>query len=557
VNELFGRPPRNATAAARADRRARRVGSAHADNAAPSLLGGFVLVRGHDPLDVIGLPVPAALRVAVVHPRLPRRNGAARALLRGHLSIEQAVATRAIWRAGDGPVPNDLELVGRASKTSFAEPRAAHSRICGRQGAARRGRARLLDLRVGAPLFALPTATSRRRASPPRCATFPGGRRLESEFRRTRERGRRVPWPRAHDPSAPGTAPSVTFKEALPAASRLMAASTSRRRSRPIGREKLAAWRGLPIGEVAVGVLSHLVGDEFDRGTLERLTRDAFDFPAPTVPIADGLSVLELFRADARLQGLRSAVLARVFGSLLTERGGRATILVATSGDTGSAVARGFHGVPRVRVVVLYPAGKVSPFQEAQMATLGGNVSAIRVPGTFDDCQRLVKQALLDEGLAGLGLSSANSINIGRLLPQSVYYVASWLATAGMRRARSSSRAEREPRQSGRGVCPTARGSVWPVHRRDERQCRARTTCGPGPTAPARRNDASNAMDVGDPSASASVADSLRGARRAARQHRRIAIGDETRRTIREVYRESGYLLDPHSAVGVAASGGR
>ena len=150
------------------------------------------------------------------------------------------------------------------------------------------------------------------------------------------------------------------------------------------------------------------------------------------MPIADGLSVLELFHGPTlAFKDFGARFLARVFGSLLTERDGRATILVATSGDTGSAVAQGFHGVPRVRVVVLYPAGKVSPFQEAQMATLGGNVTAVRVPGTFDDCQRLVKEAFLDERLAGLGLSSANSINIGRLLPQAVYYVSSWLAAGG------------------------------------------------------------------------------------------------------------------------------
>ncbi len=227
-------------------------------------------------------------------------------------------------------------------------------------------------------------------------------------------------------------APPVTFKEALlgglaPDGGLYLPTSIP-----PVEQETLASWRGLPIAEVAVRVVSHLVGDEFDRGTLERLTREAFDFPAPTVPIADGLSVLELFHGPTlAFKDFGARFLARVFGSLLDERGDRATILVATSGDTGSAVAQGFYGVPRVRVVVLYPAGKVSPFQEAQMATLGGNVTAIRVPGTFDDCQRLVKEAFLDERLAGLGLSSANSINIGRLLPQAVYYVASWLAAGG------------------------------------------------------------------------------------------------------------------------------
>ena len=122
--------------------------------------------------------------------------------------------------------------------------------------------------------------------------------------------------------------------------------------------------------------------------------------------------------------------LARLFSEILRDEEARATVLVATSGDTGSAVARGFAGVPRTRVVVLYPAGKVSPFQEAQMATIGGNVTAVRVHGVFDDCQRLVKAAMLDAELAPLRLSSANSINIGRLLPQMFYYVSAQLAAA-------------------------------------------------------------------------------------------------------------------------------
>ena len=142
--------------------------------------------------------------------------------------------------------------------------------------------------------------------------------------------------------------------------------------------------------------------------------------------------MLELFHGPTlAFKDFGARFLARAFGHVLAARGDHATILVATSGDTGSAVALGFHGVPRVRVVVLYPAGKVSPFQEAQMATLGGNVTAVRVPGTFDDCQRLVKQAFLDPSLGDLNLSSANSINIGRLLPQAVYYFASWLALGG------------------------------------------------------------------------------------------------------------------------------
>jgi len=356
-------------------------------------------------------------------------------------------------------------------------------------------------------------------------------------------------------------APPVTFREALlgglaPDGGLYLPTSIP-----PIDRQAMVSWRGLPIGDVAVRVLSHLVGDEFDRGTLERLTREAFDFPAPTVPIGNDISVLELFHGPTlAFKDFGARFLARVFGSLLAERGGRATILVATSGDTGSAVAQGFHGVPRVRVVVLYPAGRISPFQEAQMATLGGNVTAVRVPGTFDDCQRLVKEAFLDESLAGLGLSSANSINIGRLLPQAVYYVASWLAAGGdeagdvvfavpsgnLGNLTAGVIAQRLGVPVGRFVAATNLNAVLPDYLRTGTY-RARAA---HPTL-------SNAMDVGDPSNFPRLAQIHAEALDALRSNIvGFAISeDETRRTIRETYRQAGYLLDPHSAVGVAAAG--
>jgi threonine synthase len=272
------------------------------------------------------------------------------------------------------------------------------------------------------------------------------------------------------------------------------------------------------------------------------------------------LSVLELFHGPTlAFKDFGARFLARVFGHLLRERGDHATILVATSGDTGSAVAQGFHGVPRVRVVVLYPAGKVSPFQEAQMATLGGNVTAVRVPGTFDDCQRLVKQAFLDDRLAGLNLSSANSINIGRLLPQAVYYVASWLdagadasgdvvfavpsgnlgnLTAGVIAARLGLPVRRF-------LAATNLNDVLPDYLRTG-------VYRPRPARPT----ISNAMDVGDPSNLPRLIEIHGGELDALRANVvGLSISEaETRRTIRETYREAGYLLDPHGAVGVAAA---
>ncbi len=356
------------------------------------------------------------------------------------------------------------------------------------------------------------------------------------------------------------TAPTVTFREALLRGLAPDGGLYIPIQLPPVPPGVLASWRGLPLGEVAVRVLSHLVGDEFDRAAFDALVREAFNFPAPTVALGPRLSVLELFHGPTMaFKDFGARFLARTFGHLLAERGDHATILVATSGDTGSAVAQGFFGVPRVDVVVLYPAGKVSRFQEAQMATLGGNVRALRVPGTFDDCQRLVKQAFLDDRLAPLNLSSANSINIGRLLPQAVYYVASWLDGGGpeagevvfavpsgnLGNLTAGVIAQQLGLPVGRFVAASNVNDVLPDYL-------ATGTY----TAKAAVATISNAMDVGDPSNFPRL--SQLHAEALARLRGNLAgwsvTEEETRRTIRQVYRDRGYVLDPHAAVGVAAA---
>jgi threonine synthase len=169
-------------------------------------------------------------------------------------------------------------------------------------------------------------------------------------------------------------------------------------------------------------ILHRLLGDEFPRAVVEDLARSAFTFPAPLVKVNERISSLELFHGPTlAFKDFGARFLARVLA--LGAGGHRRTVLTATSGDTGAAVAQAFHGLPGVQVVVLYPAGRVSPLQERQFATCGGNVLALAVDGVFDDCQRLVKGAFEDaELVTRLGLTSANSINIARLLAQSLYY---------------------------------------------------------------------------------------------------------------------------------------
>jgi len=177
-------------------------------------------------------------------------------------------------------------------------------------------------------------------------------------------------------------------------------------------------------------ILHRLLGDEFPRAVVDELAHSAFTFPAPLVKVSERISALELFHGPTlAFKDFGARFLARVLA--LGVRSHRRTVLTATSGDTGAAVASAFHGLAGVQVVVLYPAGRVSPLQERQFATCGDNVLALAVDGAFDDCQRLVKGAFEDTELVSrLGLTSANSINIARLLAQTLYYFEAAAQTA-------------------------------------------------------------------------------------------------------------------------------
>ena len=178
---------------------------------------------------------------------------------------------------------------------------------------------------------------------------------------------------------------------------------------------------------LAEAVLTRWLAPEIPPARLAEIARDALAFPVPLVPLPGkawaGVSVLELFHGPTlSFKDFGARTMARLMGHFLEDSEDRLTILVATSGDTGSAVADGFAGMDDVRVVLLYPKGQVSPTQERQLIVRRPGVRTFAVEGTFDDCQRMVKAAFVDPETAALGLSSANSINVGRLLPQMLYY---------------------------------------------------------------------------------------------------------------------------------------
>jgi threonine synthase len=176
--------------------------------------------------------------------------------------------------------------------------------------------------------------------------------------------------------------------------------------------------------EIAFRVIKPYVGNTIDDATLFQIVSEAVNFPIPLVKVNDKISSLELFHGPTlAFKDVGARFMSRCLGHFVKDDTRKVTVLVATSGDTGGAVANGFYAVEGVDVIILYPSGKVSPVQEKQLTTLGKNIKALEVQGTFDDCQQMVKQAFTDKGInEKLFLTSANSINVARWLPQQFYY---------------------------------------------------------------------------------------------------------------------------------------
>jgi threonine synthase len=310
--------------------------------------------------------------------------------------------------------------------------------------------------------------------------------------------------------------------------------------------------------ESALWAAERLLADMLPRDMLRRITAEALDFDAPLVEVEDGVFVLELFHGPSlAFKDVGARFMARAMAAL-DPGGERRTVLVATSGDTGGAVAAAFHGLERFRVVVLFPRHGISVGQRRQMTTLGGNVVAVSVAGTFDDCQRLAKGAFADRDLGeACGLTSANSINVGRLLPQAFYYVHA-AARLGWRERPATfvvpsgnlgnlcagllARRAGMPAAGFVAACNPNRPFIDYLETGAYR---------PRPSTPSL----SNAMDVGDPS----NLERIRWMYGDDVTRLRHDVGgvarddDETRACIGAVYRRTGRALDPHTAVAWSA----
>ena len=315
--------------------------------------------------------------------------------------------------------------------------------------------------------------------------------------------------------------------------------------------------RSLSFPELACEVGGLFLGEDVLPDALAEIAHGALDFPVPLISLSERLHILELFHGPTlAFKDFGARFMARLMGYFVRESGQQLTVIAATSGDTGSAVAHAFLGVPGIRVVILYPAGRVSAAQEKQFATLGQNISALEVAGSFDDCQRLAKQALVDPAVAQqCTITSANSINIGRLIPQMFYYFAAFAqlpATAtpvvfsvpsgNFGNLTAGLFAKRMGLPVSQFIAATNTNDVVPEFLRS------------GKLIPrASLHTVSNAMDVGNPSNFARIVDLYDNDLHALRRDiwGSSFSDEETLRAMHDFEHLHNYLLDPHTAVGV------
>ncbi len=315
--------------------------------------------------------------------------------------------------------------------------------------------------------------------------------------------------------------------------------------------------------EIAYTVASAFFGEDVDLDALKDIVYDTLQFDCPVVQVKGSIYTLELFHGPTlAFKDVGARFMARLLQYFIRMEGQKeeVNVLVATSGDTGSAVANGFLGVDGIHVYVLYPKGKVSPIQECQFTTLGKNITAIEVDGVFDDCQALVKNAFMDIELnQHMKLTSANSINVARFLPQAFYYFNAYARMKALGKADNLVMCV--PSGNFGNICAALFGHEMglPV----KRFIAANNAndiffnylqTGKYEPKPSKQTLA-NAMDVGDPSNFARIYDLYD------KSHERITSlisgatysDEQIRQTMKQCYEETGYILDPHGACGYQA----
>ena len=311
--------------------------------------------------------------------------------------------------------------------------------------------------------------------------------------------------------------------------------------------------------ELSFEVAKKFFGEDIPERTLEKIVFNTLTFDTPLVEVSDHIYSLELFHGPtSAFKDVGARFMARLLSYFLGQEKKMVHVLVATSGDTGSAVANGFLGVPGIRVHVLYPKGKVSDIQEKQFTTLGQNITALEIDGTFDDCQALVKSAFMDEVLKQkITITSANSINVARFLPQAFYYFNAWAKLEDKTRKVVFSVPSGNFGNLTAGLFAKKLGlpvsKFIAANNLNDIVFKYLKTgiYEPRPSV----STIANAMDVGDPSNFARILDLYQN------NHQAITnditgttyTDDQIRETLLSVYQTTGYLLDPHGAVGYRA----
>ncbi len=333
---------------------------------------------------------------------------------------------------------------------------------------------------------------------------------------------------------------------------------------------QIASMKGLPYWEVAFRATNEFLKDEIPENELKRITKEAYNFEIPLENVFDKVFLMRLDQGPtASFKDFAARMMAKLMEYLIRQEKRNLLILVATSGDTGSAVANAFLGLENIKMVVLFPSKEVSERQRKQMTTLGENITALAVDGKFDDCQAMVKQAFADPGLSHLNLSSANSINFGRLLPQAAYYFSAFSKLVKEREEVVFSVPSGNFGNLMGGLIAKKMGLpvskfIAAVNENDEFPRFLET--GQYQSIKPSKNCLSNAMNVGHPSNLARLIDLYGGQMDEKGKINKmpdinaikkdifsVSISDEeTRTTIKNVYQKYGTILEPHGAVGFA-----